>query len=45
MRRCVSPSDAGAIGDSGEVMVLGMGEPFRIADVAARYADQCTPPR
>jgi FlaA1/EpsC-like NDP-sugar epimerase len=35
---------AGAIGDSGEVMVLDMGEPVRIADVAARFANQVTPP-
>jgi FlaA1/EpsC-like NDP-sugar epimerase len=35
---------AGAIGDSGEVMVLDMGEPVRIADVAARFANQHTPP-
>jgi FlaA1/EpsC-like NDP-sugar epimerase len=35
---------AGVIGQSGEVMVLDMGEPVRIADVAARFADQHTPP-
>jgi FlaA1/EpsC-like NDP-sugar epimerase len=35
---------AAAIGDSGEVMVLDMGEPVRIADVAARFANQHTPP-
>jgi FlaA1/EpsC-like NDP-sugar epimerase len=35
---------AGAIGDSGEVMVLDMGAPVRIADVAARFAIQATPP-
>ena len=35
---------AGAIGRSGEVLVLDMGEPVRIADVAKRFADQHTPP-
>ena len=35
---------AGAIGASGEVMVLDMGKPVRIADVAARFAGQHTPP-
>lgn len=29
---------AGAIGDSGDVMVLDMGKPVRIADVATRFA-------
>mgnify|MGYP003346665675 CR=1 FL=1 len=29
---------AGAVGDAGEVLVLDMGEPVRIADVAARLA-------
>jgi FlaA1/EpsC-like NDP-sugar epimerase len=35
---------AGAIGDSGELMVLDMGEPVRIDDVAVRFANQHTPP-
>jgi FlaA1/EpsC-like NDP-sugar epimerase len=35
---------AGAIGSPGEVLILDMGEPVRIADVAARYANQHTPP-
>lgn len=35
---------AGAIGRSGEVLVLDMGEPVRIADVAKRFAEQQEPP-
>jgi FlaA1/EpsC-like NDP-sugar epimerase len=35
---------AGAIGRSGEVLVLDMGEPVRIADVARRFAEQHDPP-
>ncbi len=35
---------AGAIGRSGEAMVLDMGEPVRIADVAKRLADQADRP-
>ena len=35
---------AGAIGRSGEVMVLDMGQPVRIAAVAERFANQHTPP-
>ena len=35
---------AGAIGRPGEVLVLDMGEPVRIADVAMRFAQQHTPP-
>ena len=35
---------AGAIGRSGEAMVLDMGEPVRIADVARRLADQADRP-
>ena len=35
---------AGAIGQSGEVMVLDMGKPVRIAEVAERFAKQHTPP-
>ncbi len=34
---------AGAIGDSGDVMVLDMGEPVKILDVAKRFARQRTP--
>jgi FlaA1/EpsC-like NDP-sugar epimerase len=34
---------AGAIGSSGEVLVLDMGEPVRILDVAHRFARQATP--
>jgi dTDP-glucose 4,6-dehydratase len=34
---------AGAIGESGEVMILDMGEPVRILDVAQRFADLHTP--
>ena len=36
--------NAGAIGRDGEVMVLDMGEPIKIADVARRFADQHHPP-
>lgn len=36
--------NAGAIGRDGEVLVLDMGEPVKIADVAKRFADQHTPP-
>lgn len=36
--------NAGAIGRDGEVMVLDMGKPVRIADVARRFAEQHTPP-
>jgi FlaA1/EpsC-like NDP-sugar epimerase len=35
--------NAGAIGRDGEVLVLDMGEPVRIADVAQRFADQHHP--
>jgi FlaA1/EpsC-like NDP-sugar epimerase len=35
---------AGAIGDPGEVLILDMGEPVRILDVAQRFADQHDPP-
>ncbi len=35
---------AGAIGRDGEVLVLDMGEPVKIADVARRFADQHQPP-
>lgn len=35
---------AGAIGDSGEVLVLDMGQPVRIVDVAKRFAQQHMPP-
>ena len=35
---------AGAIGESGEAMVLDMGEPVRIADVARRLADEADRP-
>ena len=35
---------AGAIGSSGEVMVLDMGEPVKILDVANRFATQYDPP-
>jgi len=35
---------AGAIGAPGEVMVLDMGKPVRIVDVAQRFANQHTPP-
>jgi FlaA1/EpsC-like NDP-sugar epimerase len=35
--------NAGAIGRDGEVLVLDMGEPVRIADVARRFADQHHP--
>jgi FlaA1/EpsC-like NDP-sugar epimerase len=35
---------AGAIGRSGEVLVLDMGAPVRIAAVAERFANQHTPP-
>ena len=34
---------AGAIGESGDVMVLDMGEPVKILDVAKRFARQRTP--
>jgi FlaA1/EpsC-like NDP-sugar epimerase len=36
--------NAGAIGRDGEVMVLDMGEPVKIADVAKRFAEQHHPP-
>jgi FlaA1/EpsC-like NDP-sugar epimerase len=36
--------NAGAIGRDGEVLVLDMGEPVKIADVAQRFADTHTPP-
>ena len=36
--------NAGAIGRDGEVLVLDMGEPVRIADVARRFAEQQHPP-
>ena len=35
---------AGAIGRSGETMVLDMGKPVRIADVARRFATHASPP-
>jgi FlaA1/EpsC-like NDP-sugar epimerase len=35
---------AGAIGDPGEVLILDMGEPVRILDVAEHFANQHTPP-
>ena len=35
---------AGAIGCDGEVLVLDMGEPVKIADVARRFAEQHQPP-
>jgi FlaA1/EpsC-like NDP-sugar epimerase len=35
---------AGAIGDPGEVLILDMGEPVRIMDVAERFAAQHEPP-
>lgn len=35
---------AGAIGDPGEIMILDMGEPVKIMDVAGRFANQHTPP-
>ena len=35
--------NAGAIGRDGEVLVLDMGEPVKIADVAQRFADTHTP--
>ena len=34
---------AGAIGDSGDVLVLDMGQPVKIVDVAERFARQRTP--
>lgn len=36
--------NAGAIGRDGEVLVLDMGEPVKIADVARRFAEQQVPP-
>jgi FlaA1/EpsC-like NDP-sugar epimerase len=36
--------DAGAVGSSGEVLVLDMGEPVKIADVAQRLAREVDPP-
>jgi FlaA1/EpsC-like NDP-sugar epimerase len=35
---------AGAIGEPGEVLILDMGEPVRILDVAQRFAHQYDPP-
>lgn len=35
---------AGAIGEPGEVMILDMGEPVKILDVARRFAEQHDPP-
>jgi FlaA1/EpsC-like NDP-sugar epimerase len=35
---------AGAIGSPGEVLILDMGEPVRIVEVAERFANQHTPP-
>jgi dTDP-glucose 4,6-dehydratase len=35
---------AGAIGDPGEILILDMGEPVRIMDVAERFAAQHEPP-
>jgi FlaA1/EpsC-like NDP-sugar epimerase len=36
--------NAGAIGRDGEILVLDMGEPVKIADVAKRFAEQHHPP-
>ncbi len=36
--------NAGAIGRDGEILVLDMGEPVKIADVAQRFADTHKPP-
>ena len=36
--------NAGAIGRDGEVLILDMGEPVKIADVAQRFANQHVPP-
>jgi dTDP-glucose 4,6-dehydratase len=36
--------NAGAIGRDGEILVLDMGEPIKIVDVAQRFADQHHPP-
>ena len=36
--------NAGAIGRDGEVLVLDMGQPVKIADVAKRFAEQHIPP-
>ncbi len=36
--------NAGAIGRDGEVLVLDMGEPVKIVDVARRFAEQHSPP-
>lgn len=35
---------AGAIGDPGEILILDMGDPVRIVDVAHRFAGQHDPP-
>lgn len=35
---------AGAIGSAGEVMILDMGEPVKILDVAKRFSEQHDPP-
>jgi hypothetical protein len=35
---------AGAIGDPGEIMILDMGEPVKIVEVAERFANQHDPP-
>jgi len=35
---------AGAIGDPGEILILDMGEPVKIMDVAERFATQHEPP-
>lgn len=35
---------AGAIGDPGEIMILDMGEPVKIVDVAQRFAQRHVPP-
>ncbi len=35
---------AGAIGEPGEVMILDMGEPVKILDVATRFAERHEPP-
>jgi FlaA1/EpsC-like NDP-sugar epimerase len=35
---------AGAIGDPGEILILDMGEPVKIMDVAERFAAQHEPP-
>jgi FlaA1/EpsC-like NDP-sugar epimerase len=41
---CQLVIQAGAVGSGGEALVLDMGEPVRIADVARRLANQVDPP-